>query len=393
VDQRPARLERVLADLLSASHLLEPDDLPGEVRAAAARLGAHEARIHLVDYQQHELCELRHPREPTSEPQVVDTTLAGRVYRTSQSVALEDGDDRHVLLPLINGTHRLGVLDLRLGAADVERRWEDFAALVADLIVAKSAYGDTIHVTRRARPMAVRAEAQRSLLPPLTLTTPRVLITGMLEPSYEVAGDCFDYAVNGDVTAVAIFDAMGHSLSATLSAAVAVAAYRNTRRRGGSLLDAWESADEAVAQEFAGERFTTALFGELHLASGRLRTLSAGHPPALIVRDANVVAHSADDPTLPLGLAGAPPTVSETDLQPGDRLLLFTDGIVEARSAAGEFFGEARLVDYLIRELVSGLPPAEAVRRLIRAVTDHQAGRLADDATLLLVEWRGGAQR
>jgi serine phosphatase RsbU (regulator of sigma subunit) len=387
----PRGSERVLASLLRRSHDLEPDELPAAVAGTARQLGAQATAILLADYEQEELRHLAEEPGAALGPQSVEGSLAGRAYRTSAPVEHDDGSTRRLLLPLVDGTHRIGVLELQLdreGPADLAALVA-FAALVADLVLTKSAYGDTVEVTRRRRPAALRAEAQRALLPPLTLMSRRMLLTGMLVPAYEVAGDLFDYALNGDVLHFAVFDAMGHSLGATLTASVAVAGYRNARRSGGSLTDVMREADAAVAAEFAGERFATALLGELDLSDGMLRTVSAGHPSGLVVRQNRVVARCADDPTLPLGLGGDAPVVVDTPLEPGDRVLLFTDGIVEARSADGTYFGEEQLVDGIAKELDSGLPPAEAVRRLVRSVVAHQDGDIGDDATLLLVEWRG----
>jgi hypothetical protein len=387
-----AGVESVIVALLHASHTLEPDELPATVADAAAALGAVATTIYLADYEQHELRELTGFGKAQAAPLPIDSTIPGRVFRTMQPAALEDGDDQRFVLPLVDGMDRLGVLELCLPAHDrvgVDG-WTVLAALVAELVVVKDATGDGVDASRRRQPMALRAEAQRQLLPPLTFISPRVLLTGMLVPSYEVAGDVFDYAVNGDTVHFAIIDAMGHSLSATLTAAVVIAALRNARREGGSLEDAWEAADDVVHREFNGERFATALLGELDLVSGGVRSISAGHPSALVVRENRVVAHVADEPTLPIGLEGERPVVTETWLQPDDRLLLFTDGIVEARSESGEFFGEDRLVEQLARALDTGLPAPEAVRRLVRTVADHQSGTLRDDATLMLIEWRGG---
>jgi serine phosphatase RsbU (regulator of sigma subunit) len=76
-------------------------------------------------------------------------------------------------------------------------------------------------------------------------------------------------------------------------------------------------------------------------------------------------------------------------VQPGDRLLIYTDGAIEARSPEGEFFGQERLVDPVTRNLAAGLPAPETMRRVVHALLDHHAGDLDDDATLLLVEWHG----
>ena len=78
-------------------------------------------------------------------------------------------------------------------------------------------------------------------------------------------------------------------------------------------------------------------------------------------------------------------------MEPGDRLLLHTDGVTEARAAAGEMFGLSRLADLAERHIGSGLPAVETLRRLSHAVTEHQGGQHQDDATLILVEWSAAA--
>ena len=74
-------------------------------------------------------------------------------------------------------------------------------------------------------------------------------------------------------------------------------------------------------------------------------------------------------------------------LEPGDCVLFYTDGVTDARSPEGEFFGEERLIDLITRNLASGLPAPETMRRVVRALLEHQQGRLTDDASLLLVQW------
>jgi serine phosphatase RsbU (regulator of sigma subunit) len=93
---------------------------------------------------------------------------------------------------------------------------------------------------------------------------------------------------------------------------------------------------------------------------------------------------------LPFGLETEGLTVGEEILQPGDWLALYTDGVTEARNAAGAWFGEDRLVELLEHEIAGGRPPPETVRRLNHAVLDHQGGLLQDDASLLLATWTRG---
>jgi serine phosphatase RsbU (regulator of sigma subunit) len=74
-------------------------------------------------------------------------------------------------------------------------------------------------------------------------------------------------------------------------------------------------------------------------------------------------------------------------------VLLYTDGVVEARDADGQFFGIDGLADLVSRQAIAGQPAPETMRRLMHAILDHQAGALRDDATTMLLEWRAGGEQ
>src|SRR4051794_40019448 len=392
--------------LLRSSHLAGPDHLPVVVSAAGGQLGAVRAVLYLADYDQLLLVPLaptgpaaaaaRTTAEPDSglAPIAVDGTLAGRAYRDLAQLASAAAAGRMLWTPVLNGTERLGVLRLDF-AADVPVEDElgaaclDVAALLAELGMTRSRYGDAGERARRRVPMTLPAELAWQLLPPLTFVSPSVAVAGVLAPSEQVAGDSFDYALNGTTLSVAIFDAMGHGLEAATLATVAVAALRNARRAGLDLCGTVRAVDAAIGGQFGPDRFVTGIIGELDISTGWWGWTTCGHHPALLVRDGKVgkKLDSVIGAPLGLGLLDQPPPIGQERLQPGDRLLLYTDGVIEARDPAGEFFGTERLVELATRQNAAGRPAAETLRRLTHAILRHQDGDLQDDATTVLVEW------
>jgi len=396
-------LAAALSELLLRSHLAAPDELPGLVARAAEMLGSVETVIHLVDYEQRYLVPLPPAGAAPRDTVTVDATLAGRVFRILQPAVAVAADGPHLWVPLLDGVNRLGVVEFVVPDMpvpldpEVVRPFLRLTSLTAELVLTTDAYTDVYQVARRRKPMGLPAELQYALLPPLTFGTDRLVLSGFVAPTYDVGGDAFDYALNGDVASVAVFDAMGHGLAASMVSALAVACYRNSRRSRLGLVATVAGIDAAVGRVYDGERFATALVGELDIRTGAFRWVNAGHPPATLLRGGQLVKELVSPPALPLGLNGALTgsqeaayEVGEESLQPGDRLLLVTDGVAEARTQDGEFFGPERLADFASRELASGLPTPEVLRRLQQAILRHQDGHLQDDATAVLVQWLTG---
>ncbi|MCU1624605.1 MAG: protein serine/threonine phosphatase [Frankiales bacterium] len=396
---------QVLDDLAVEAELAAPHDLAGLVDGCARRLGALEAVVFVADLQQHILQPLVVGAALTDSASElnVDGTVAGRAYQTSQP-QLQTGTDLEtkLWLPLLLGTHRLGVLAVVLdpladAAEDgpVVGAFRRLATVTAGLLAAKSAYGDTIVRLRRSHHLGVAAELHYSILPPLSFASHEVTVSAALEPCYEVAGDAIDYSVDPGRTQVAIFDGMGHGLHSAQCAVFTVAAYRSARRSGLGLLEVMASVDDALMTGLGGELFTTSVLADLDTATGVLRWVNAGHPRPLLVRGGKVVKTLETEPRPPLGLghllADEPPDVGEEQLEPGDMVLLYTDGVVEARSPDGEFFGVERLSDLVTAQLAGGLQAPETMRRVVRELLTHHDGQLTDDATLLMLEWNGRA--
>jgi hypothetical protein len=380
---------RLLGHLLEASHDLAPDQLVAAVTRAGKAVDAEDVAIYLVDYEQTRLVPL--PDGTDRAPLEIDTTLAGRAYAAIAVQEADTGAGRRLWLPLLDGAERLGVLGLTLPSVDdpLRKRCGWLATLVAELIMSKDQYADGYSLARRRQPMSPAAEMQWQLLPPLTFVTPRVVIAGLLEPAYEVAGDAFDYALNGDTAHLAVIDPVGHDLTASVLAAVTVGSYRHSRRAGLDLAATHAAMDQAIAAQFGGERFVTGQLGQLDCRTGRLQWINAGHPLPLLVRGAKVVDTLACHPVPPLGLGFGDAEIATAALEPADRVLFYTDGVVEGRNLAGEPFGEGRLADLVVRTTLAGQPAAETMRRLAHAILTHQGRTPRDDATMVFLEWPG----
>ncbi|NUS01817.1 MAG: serine/threonine-protein phosphatase [Nonomuraea sp.] len=388
--------ELMLGGLLAANHLMAMEDLPRVVAEHAALVGFSESVLYVTDLQQQLLVPLPEQRDSSGAPLLplrIDGTLAGLAFRNAKVVQAPDvpGDAaRRLWLPLLDGTERVGVLGVTVPDDGEVSSWRarQLASLIAVLVISKRPHSDSYARLVRAHPMTLSAEVLLPLLPPGTFANDEVVVSAVLEPAYEVGGDSFDYAIDGDTLHVSIFDAMGHDTSAGLTATVAVGASRNSRRQGGDLVGTGERIDAAIAEQFTG-RFATGVLAELDLRTGRLAWVNRGHHPPLVIREGQRVATLAGEPDPPMGFRMGQDTGElHYQLQPGDRLVFYTDGIIEAQSPDGELFGLERFIDFIIRHEADGLSAPETLRRLVQAILEHQHGRLQDDATVLVVEWR-----
>jgi len=380
--------------LMDLRHRGRAEDLPAVLAAAAPLLGAEAATVLLVDYAQLALHPLRGITPDSTVSLAVEGSLAGRAFTTARPEWLDDGDGGGLLwVPLLHGAERLGVLELRVKAYPPESARHDLeviAALVAELIASRRFYGDAVEHTRRRLPMQLAAEIIWNQLPPLTFAVDGTIVAAVLEPCYDVGGDAFDYAANGDVLHVALFDTVGHGMSASALTTLTLNTYRNARRSGLSLADTCRSIDKWIRSQYPGS-FVTALLAELDIETGSYRRISAGHPAELFLRAGRALPQLPTPNTLPLGLGNMlnrPPRVIETQLEPGDTLVLYTDGITEARDASGSLFGVDRLSDFLLDGLRTGAPAPELMRRLIQTIVTYEDGELRDDATAAMLQWR-----
>ncbi|WP_030439023.1 PP2C family protein-serine/threonine phosphatase [Actinoplanes subtropicus] len=381
--------------LLALRHRGQAEDLPAVLSQAAPLLDAESAGVLLIDYGQVSLCPLHGTPPDTVAAIPVEGTTAGLAFTTARETwqADADGDGGRLWQPLLHGAERLGVLEMRRRAypSEADRRDLDLiAALVAELIASRRFYGDAVEHTRRRLPMQVAAEIIWNQLPPLTLAVDGTVLTAVLEPCYDVGGDAFDYAANGNRLHVGLFDTVGHGIAASAVTTLTLNTYRNARRSGLSLADTYRSIDKWIRAQYPGS-FVTAVLAELDTATGEYHRISAGHPAELLLRDGGLRPALPTPTALPLGLGhmlNRAPRVAELALRPGDTIVFYTDGITEARDGTGALFGPDRLAAFMLETIGRGTPAPEVMRRLVHTIIAYENGELRDDATAAMLQWR-----
>jgi hypothetical protein len=232
-----AVMGRVAAELLARSHHLPPGAIAQLFTEVAAPLGVSAVRVYLADLQQQNL-RLMPPGSGLGAPEVlpVGSTAAGQAYRETraQESSADPAGARRLWLPLLDGSERLGVLELAVqdAAGGLAGRYQMLASLAGLMIASKSIYSDTYARAMRTQEMALQGELVWAFTASRTFVTDRVLVAAALEPACDVGGDAFDYSLLGDRLHVSIFDAVGHDLTSGLLTSAAMAACRSTRRAG-----------------------------------------------------------------------------------------------------------------------------------------------------------------
>lgn len=355
-------------------------------------MGAVGVRLLLADIEARRL-EVREGLQagevPRSQEIEIEGSVHGRAYKDG-GVAHAEIDGRSVLItPVTARRERQGVVEITLERPptddDVDLM-ETLGVLFGYLVTAGDLWTDEFHFARRSRDMTLAAEIQWGLLPLAAFSTREISIAGALEPAYEVGGDAFDYACGDRTLTLGIFDSMGHGLAAARLSSLCVATFRNARRAGRSILEQADRIHETLLPGFELEGYSTGVIISFDLATPeRTAVVNAGHEQPFLQRGDAAPVQIALRPEIPFGMPfPVERSVESLPLQPGDRLSLFSDGMIEAQPDGGEIFGLDALGGILSH--TRDMPPREAARVATQAVKDHRAAHLEDDATVVIVD-------
>jgi serine phosphatase RsbU (regulator of sigma subunit) len=384
-------LEQVLWDA-------QPYELIGRARTAfEEHADAAGVEILLADYRQAYLV----PTVSETEPVKVDNTPEGHAF-AAQRVVRDERDGEPVLhLPLSVHGERLGVLsvspsekaDEDLGDVNGEEmsweeRMESAAVVLARALKIADANTDLYRRIRRRNRLTLAAEMQWDLLPGRACDTGTFHLAGQLEPAYAVWGDNFDWSVSEDRLTLTVSNGMGTGTEAAALTHLAISALRNARRSGADIAEQAALADQTLYAHHRGARHLATLLLDFEPATGRVRAIDAGSPRVYRMRNGatEIVDFEAQ---LPLGMFGdAHYTTEEFMIEPGDRLVVVSDGVHAAKSPAGELYGTLALLQALRETRLQN--PSEAVRTFIRHfLAYHQGAEQVDDAVVVCLDWSG----
>jgi serine phosphatase RsbU (regulator of sigma subunit) len=227
---------------------------------------------------------------------------------------------------------------------------------------------------------------QRSLLPRSAPELDRLELGAAYESSarVEVGGDVYDFMTLGDGRlAVALGDVTGHGIEAAADMAMAKFVFRSLAREHPEPSDFLQSANDVVVDEIAPGKFITMIYLLIDEESGAVAAAGAGHPPPrLLHADGTVTALDAGGLVLGVERGQRYETV-RAQLEAGGAVVLYTDGVVEARRD-GELYGDGRLDSALSRNRV--LPAAELARAVLDDCRAYARGDLVDDCAVVVVK-------
>jgi len=317
---------------------------------------------------------------------------AGRAFGSQEPFVEHREGGVRVHLPVSVRGDRLGVLSVTFAsAAQAEEcltELADVAQVLAHEVVVAERDTDLYQQARRRDRLTLAAEMQWQLLPGRSCSRPEFALGAQLEPAYAIFGDNFDWSATEDRLMLYITNGMGEGIEAALLTNLGINALRNARRAGITMVDQAALADQAIYAQYRGAAYLSVLLLDLDLATGRLRVVDAGSPQMLRLRERSVTRVDFEA-QLPLGMFEETDYVAqELTLDPGDRLVFVSDGVYAVAAPGGEQYGDRALARAITS--TSLLPAAEVPGAVLRELSGHRGGPVADDDALVVcVDWYG----
>lgn len=245
---------------------------------------------------------------------------------------------------------------------------------------------------RTQHEMALASSIQQRLLPRELPHTDYFELQAVTMPSQEVGGDYYDVIpLPGNRYGLAVADVSGKGILAAMMSMTLQGAFAAVAAGDPRLEDLFERVNDFLSERTPSEMYATVFYGVLQ-PSGEFQFVNAAHPPPLVLRAAGESA-LLESSNFPLGMfAGARFRVDSVRLNPGDKIVIFSDGVTEAQNTSREFFGETNLRERLAAG--TGDSAQDVCGRVLAAVQDFAGlAPQADDLTLAVVRFGAHAPR
>jgi len=241
------------------------------------------------------------------------------------------------------------------------------------------------HLALVDKELDIASHIQSALLPEGPLENSRARVLVHQEQARIVGGDWYDYWGDGNRLVLVIGDATGSGIPAALLATLAMSAIRTEAKYPGDILDVATRANRAIVPNRLDDRFVTVFYSELDLDTLILRYVNAGHNDPLLIRGGSELIVLGSARRSILG-AFEDPDLEEVNIQlePGDRIFLYTDGVTECRDSRRRMYGENRLRRYLKK--AGSRAPKAFIEGLVDSVKGFSGGKIEDDFTILMCD-------
>ncbi len=331
-----------------------------------------------------------HP-EAGVQPEMSVANLELRSVVCVPLIRVRTGSPQETLATSVHDAVGVLYMDSRVSAADLSlgnREILQTLALEASAILENARLlSEEREKQRMEEELSIARSIQRDLLPNQLPADGWFRAAGSSISSRQVGGDYFDVRqIAADTYACVIADVSGKGMSAALLAALLQGAFLFASEGPVLIADLMARVNRFLNERAKGEKYATVFYCTIS-RSGELRWANAGHPKPVLVRSASELL-SLESTGLPLGMLDvAAYETKSLQLKPGDKIVLYSDGLSEAESAGGEFFDGKCFREFLRANASEG--SAELHARLIDTVAAFTEGTdLADDITTLVLEYR-----
>ncbi len=320
----------------------------------------------------------------TGEPLLIPDVRKDRRY-----VVIRPSTRSQLTVPMITEGRVIGAVNLENDSLDAYRPRDvrpllSFANQAAISVERAGLLEEVVRRRRLQDEVDLARRIQESFLPSADPQLPGFQISGRTIPSLEVGGDCFDYIrIAEDQFGLFVADVAGKGIPAALILATFRAAMRTEVRHQYEIWRILQNVNRLLLESIRPGQFVTAVYGVLDLRRRIFSYANAGHNPPLLLRGDGEVRRLEEGGMILGAFEEVRHDVGRVLFEPGDALVLYTDGAIEARDASGEEYGEMRLLAAM--GAARGSAAAETRRHLEEDVLRHCEGKAQDDITLVVM--------